>query len=309
MKKGIIILIFFVLAALILSGCAPIVEDKDMPENFSIYASFLPAYMLADLIVTEEIPGMNLNLLIQPQDGCMRNYVLSDWDQYIAVNTDAVILIGNGFESFEQSLMNLGENGPSIISASSSLVLDTSYPAENEESHLYGANPWLFLSVDGGLQLTEAICANMIALDPDYENIYIKNLKQAYEKFGALSETVSDVNNTIDHEKRTALLHEGLIYIANDFDLNVVSRIERESGEYPDEASLCEMLETLSDSNTQVVLIEKQAPKLLLEVLRAHQYEIVLIDTLSAGGTQNGAEAYFERMLKNIGIIEKTYKK
>lgn len=309
MKKRILFLLFLVMPALILSGCAPVVGDKDIPENFSIYASFLPAYMLSDLIVTEDIPGMNLNLLIQPQDGCMRNYVLSDWDQYIAVNSDAVILIGNGFESFEQGLMNLGEEGPSVISASSSLILDASCQTDNEESHLYGANPWLFLSASGGLQLTEAIAANMIALDPDYESVYIGNLKSAYEKFESLSESILEVKSAVDHQKRTALLHEGLIYIANDFALNVVTRIDRESGEYPDETSLSQMLKTLKESNAEVVLIEKQAPKSLLEALRAAGYEIALIDTLSAGGAQNGAEAYFERMLENARAIENAFKK
>ena len=309
MKKRILLLIFLSLPALILSGCAPVVEDKDVPENYSVYASFLPAYMLSDLIVTEEIPGMNLGLLIQPQDGCMRNYTLSDWDQYVAVNSDAVILIGNGFESFEQGFMNLGENGPSVISASSSLILDSSGQTNNEESHLYGANPWLFLSVDGGLQLTEAIAANMIALDPDYEHVYIKNLKNAYEKFSALLEELSDANHTIDHQKRTALLHEGLIYTANDLNLNVVVRIDRESGEYMDDASLSEMLVTLKENKTEVVLIENQAPKQLIESLKAEGFEIAAIDTLSAGSAQNGGDAYFERMLENIKTIEKTYKK
>jgi len=304
MKKRMYVLLTLILPALILSGCAPVVKESDVPEDFGIYASFLPVYMLSDLIIDEDIPGMNLHLLIQPQDGCMRSYALSDWDQYVLMNADAVILIGNGFESFESAIMNMGENGPGVISASSSLVLDSSGIGETDESHLNGANPWLFLSVDGGLNLTEAIAANMIALDPDYEQRYIQNLNEAYGRFEKLKKETESISANIRSQKRVALAHEGLIYVANDLGLNVVARIDRESGEYPDDASLSNMLNKLSESGAEVVLLEKQAPNTLTQALKAQGYEVVCIDTLSAGAPRNGAEDYFERMIENARAIE-----
>lgn len=309
MNKKRILLIFVILPALILSGCAPVVDQSEIPENFTIYASFLPVYMLADMIVDENIPGMNLHLLIQPQDGCMRSYALSDWDAYLSMNADCVILIGNGFESFESTLMSMGESGPSVISASSSLVLDSSGVSEIEGSHFAGANPWLFLSADGGLSLTEAIAANMIALDPDYEQAYMKNLKNAYDAFDALKSEFEAIAGKLDNKKPVALMHEGLIYPAKDFGLNVVLRIERESGEYPDGGYIEDILQELDESGVQAVLIEKQAPDMLVRALTEAGYEVALMDTLSAGDASNGFESYFERMLENARTIEKTFLK
>ena len=309
MKNRKLYLCVTVILALILSGCAPVVDDKDIPENYNIYASSLPSYMLSDLVIGENVPGMKLHLLIQPQDGCMRSYNLSDWDAYMAMNADAVILIGNGFEAFESALMGLGENGPSVISASSSLVLDSTGYSENEESHLYGANPWLFLSVQGGLDLTEAIAANMIALDPDYEEIYIKNLNEAYERFEKMKNEIALLREKTDSEMPVALAHEGLGYIANDFGLNVVAQIDRESGAYPEDGELKDMLRMLSESGAQAVLIEKQAPNALLRAFEEAGYIVVLIDTLSAGTGQTGGEAYFERMLENARAVSGAIKK
>ncbi len=309
MKKKICAFLIVLLPALILSGCAPVVKDDDIPENYGIYASFLPVYMLSDMIIDENVPGMHLHLLIQPQDGCMRNYVLSDWDQYVLMNADAAILIGNGFESFEGALMNMGENGPGVISASSSLVLDSSGEGDTDESHLSGANPWLFLSADGGLNLIEAIAANMIALDPDYENLYIQNLNSACERFENLKNEIETISKNIDTQRRVALAHEGLIYVANDLGLNVTTRIDRESGEYPDDAFLSDMLQKLSETKTEVVLIEKQASNALTEALEAAGYEVVHIDTLSSGTPQNASEAYFERMIENARAVERALKK
>ena len=308
MKKKICVFLIAILPALILSGCAPVINEDDIPENFSIYASFLPVYMLSDMII-DDVPGMNLHLLIQPQDGCMRNYALSDWDQYVLMNADAAVLIGNGFESFEDVVMRMGENGPSVISASSSLHLDSSGAGDTDESHLNGANPWLFLSADGGLNLVEAIAANMIALDPDYEDKYIRNLNQAYGSFENLKKEIETIKGNIDSEKRVALAHEGLIYTANDFALNVVLRIDRESGEYPDAAFLEDMLKKLEAAKADAVLLEKQAPDALTGALKDAGYAVVKIDTLSAGTPQNGAQAYFERMTENARAIEKAFRK
>lgn len=309
MKKPICIFAVLVLSALILSGCAPMVDEDTIPESFNIYASFLPAYMLSDLIVNDDVPGMNLHLLIQPQDGCMRNYSLSDWDQYVLMHADAVILIGSGFESFETGLSSLGENGPSVIYASSSLILDTSGEGETEESHLGGANPWLFLSADGGLRLTEAIAANMIVLDPDYEAVYMENLNRAYEKFETLTAAVKTISRNADHDKRVALAHEGLVYTANDFELNVVLRIDRESGEYPDAAQMKDVLNALSESGAEIVLVENHAPEAFTAPLEEAGYEVLFMNTLSAGNVQDGADAYFELMMENAQRIERAFKK
>lgn len=302
MKKG-ILAVFILMMLLMLSGCNPLVDASRIPESYSVYASFLPAYMIADMIITDEIENMNLHLLVQPQDGCMRDYGLSDWEMYMVMNADAVILIGNGLESFESALYSLGEEGPAVISASSSLVLDCSGASDLEESHLNGANPWLFLSVEGAVQLAEAITANMIGLDPDYESAYMKNLYAAYESLETLKSDMSDRLKDCDKSIPIALAHEGLIYLAEENRLNVTVRLDREPGVMPDDNELKKIMETLSQSGAQAVLIEKQAPEALIAALEEAGYRVALIDTLSTGSCSGGAQAYIERMTKNAEAI------
>lgn len=302
MKKTIFVLLIL-LPALMLSGCAPVVKEEEIPKTYSVYASFLPVFLLADPIIGENIPNMNLHLLIQPQDGCMRSYELSDWDNYIAANADALILFGNGFETFESAVMSYTDGGPAVISAISSLVLDSFGEPDNTESHLSGANPWMFLSVDGAIQITEAICANMIQLDPDYEEEYLDNLDKAVQKLEALK---SDMKSALDGKnlsKPVALAHEGLGYLAREMGLNVAAYLDREPGAYPDDSERAKMLDILSASGAKAVLLEKQAPKSLVNALESAGYEIALIDTLSTGTASRGDSAYFERMYENAMAI------
>ena len=65
------------LCAAIFAGCVRI--ELPVPEPQTVYASFYPIYALA-AGVCENVPGLTLSCLTQPQDGCLRSYELSDWD-------------------------------------------------------------------------------------------------------------------------------------------------------------------------------------------------------------------------------------
>ena len=96
----------------LLVGCSPIVEDT--PDAISLYATFYPIYALAQMVL-QDVPDLTLNCLVQPQDGCLRAYSLSDWDLYLlAYSADGVIMGGCGLESFEDTLTALGQSEFSV---------------------------------------------------------------------------------------------------------------------------------------------------------------------------------------------------
>ena len=101
----------FLLTAIVLSACHPLVEEEG-PEELVVYATFYPIYALSERIF-DGIPSMELHCLVQPQDGCLRNYELSDWDLYLlAYSADAVIEGGRGLESFSSTLTAMGGKRP-----------------------------------------------------------------------------------------------------------------------------------------------------------------------------------------------------
>ena len=81
-------LIFAISASL--SGCQRLVEPEN--ESISIYATFWPIYALSDAVM-RDIPDAQLKLLAQPQDGCLRDYQLSDWDAaLLSADADAILM-------------------------------------------------------------------------------------------------------------------------------------------------------------------------------------------------------------------------
>ena len=281
-------------------GCKPLVKDEDIPESFTVYASFYPIYALADLVIGGEIPGMTLKQLIQPQDGCLRSYALSDWDAYLASHADALILGGSGLESFESAFTELGADGPAVISCMSSLVLKN---GGDGEDHFAGVNPWLFLSVEGAMDITEAVCANMIALDEPYESKYIANLNRAYERLLALKNEMAEIMRECDITLPVALAHEGLRYFSDEWGLNAVCELKRESGNVPDEDEWSEMANLLAETEACAVLVEKQAPKAFTDFLEESGYIVIRLDTLSTGTESLGSQGYFDAQRANANAV------
>ena len=299
MKKLFLLLTAVALIALPLSGCQKLVADDDNPAQ-TIYASFPPIYALASPIL-KDAPGITLKCLVQPQDGCLRNYTLSDWDEALLGSADAAIIAGRDFESFESQLLS----GPlAVIGAMDGLTLlnnGTVAATGDEADHFNDENPWAYLSVEQARSMCSVITAGMIELDPDYSALYEENFSAFDEKLEAL-ETHIEGEITEAPEASIAVMHEGLFYLADDLGLHVAAVIEREPGSELSDNELAAALQTLKESETKVILIEAQAPQTLRKALENAGYSLALIDTLSTH-TPYDTNDYIDTMDQNAQAI------
>lgn len=297
------------LSLLLLTGCQS--QSANEPQSTEsteqvVYASFYPIYALSEMIL-QDIPDMKLMQLVQPQDGCLRSYQLSDWDLYqVAFNADAVILGGRGLESFAGAMQSLGDEGPAVVTMFQNLELHNNgkQAVDEDSSHLADENPHLYLSARALPAVLESLHAYMQELDPAYGDLYTLNLNTAMERANGLISEYDEAVREIDHTVPVALMNEALIYPANDLELNVVCRIDRESGENLYSSELTDAIHTLREVNVSVVLIEKQVPDSLVNALTEQGFEVVKLDILSTGRAEMGADGYFEAMLANLAAIK-----
>ena len=292
----------------VLSGCRPLVTDAT--KALSVYATFYPIYALTDAVMAG-IPDTALHCLVQPQDGCLRNYQLSDWDiSLLASGADAVILGGRGLESFESTLTGWGETGPAVSAVLYNQELynaGQTHAQSEEDSHLEGANPHLYMSVDGAKRIIEAISGAMMAFDPRYGDQYAKNEAAAMEKLDALSERIQGISVHLS-DKKVILMNEALIYVAQDYGLEAAEWIDRESGEAYYGTELEDCLSRLKKSGARVVLIEKQAPASLVRALKDAGYSVAKIDTLSTHREGEGFDTYIDAQMVNAVAIEGAFR-
>lgn len=299
LKAGLVVFL-----ALALAGCRPLVTEDEKPLN--VYATFYPIYALADALM-EDVPNAALHCLVQPQDGCLRAYGLSDWDAYLLASADAVVCGGRGLEGFESLLFQWGENGPAVFAALYNLDLYEGKAAfDREDSHLDGPNPHLYMSVPGAKAMLESISGALMSLDPRYAEIYSTNLEHASAALNQLSEDMREAVGNIESQP-VALMNEALIYTANDLGLQVAAWIERESGETLSGDALEDCLEQLDASGAKVVLIERQAPASLTDALEKAGYAVARLDVLSTHKESDGFDGYIEAQKNNARAIGRAF--
>lgn len=307
--RRILILTAILLALLLgLSGCRPLVDSEE--EAISIYATVYPIYALTEGLMSD-VPDAELHCLVQPQDGCLRAYSLSDWDIYLlASSADAIIAGGRGLESYESTLFSWGDAGPAVSAVLYNIELynqDDNEYSDEDSSHLDGANPHLYMSVSGAKQLAESIAATLVSLDPDYADTYVANEASVQERLDALAAEISDIAGDLAGQP-VILMNEALIYLAQDLELDVAEWYDRESSValYDDELQSC--LEKLSSSEAKVILIERQAPQIFVEALESAGFVVAKIDIFSTHRAENGGfEDYLKTQRENVQAIRAAY--
>lgn len=301
-RRHVVLVALLLYAAFALSGCKPLVPED---HSLNLYATFYPVYALADALV-REVPDVELHCLVQPQDGCLRSYQLSDWDlRLLKASASAVLMGGRGLEDFESTLFGLGENGPAVSAVLYNLPLFN--PAKSHangegESHLTGANPHLYLSLEGAKQMLNSLSAALMSLDPGYSDRYVDNEREAELAI----ETLFDQCRTMLAEyagARVVLMNEALIYVAQDYDLEVADWVDRESGTAFYDVELERCLERLAKSGTKIILIEKQAPQSFCEALEKAGYTLARLDVFSTHREGEGFEAYLDAQRENAEAL------
>ena len=296
MKKKIAVL---TVMCLLLSGCYRVMDRYEAQrDEYWVAASCYPLYALS-LMALKDAPGIALTCLIQPQDGCLRDYQLSEWDAARAAGYDALILGGRGLESYESALRGW-EDGPIVTCVLYGLELKNAgvTGSGDESSHFDTENPWLFLSPEGAKDIVSAISANMGEMDPEYGELYAGNLAAALDE---LDETAKDMRAEMAGATRSkaAILHEGLGYFAEFMGLETVCVYRRESGAEVSDNMMDEMLAQLAEAGAEVALVEKQAPDSLTDALVEAGLRVCRVDTLSAHPADGDAGAYCRIMREN----------
>lgn len=299
--KGLCLMSLAVVLVLSMSACTPIVEDA--PQTISLYATFYPIYALTEMVV-QDIPDLELHCLVQPQDGCLRSYDLSDWDLYLlSYSADAVLSGGNGLEGFSEMLESLAETRFSLAEVLYGLPLYQVNGKDDETAtHFDGTNPHLYMSIDGAIQILQNIAGSLAMLDQRCADLYTKNLDAAVEELRALQRDFANQTSVCKGEK-AAVLNEALVYVAQDCQMDIVATIQRESGVdlYDDELDQC--IAELAESGARIVLIEQQAPKPLVDALESAGFSVARLDILSTRSEADGKQGYFDAQMNNARTL------
>lgn len=286
MKKLTIILM---LVTMIITGCGG--GGKGTDGKLRIVTSFYPMYLHA-INLTKGIKDVEVVNLTSPQTGCLHDYQITTEDMKTLSSADFLVVNGFGMESFLDKAAEISDLK----------IIDLSENKDIAPIEVNGeVNPHVWLSITYAKRQVIYLCDKLSELDPDHSLDYKKN---ALEYVTKLDELRAHMHEELDRlpNKDIVTFHEAFPYFAKEFDLNIVSVIEREPGTEPSPKELAETIDKLKSLPVKVIFTEPQySPEAAKTIAEETGAKIYTLDPIVTGEAKlTSSEDYINKMLDNM---------
>ncbi len=310
MKKLLIFFLTLIVLVAILVGCS---NTKEYEENntFNIVTSFYPMYIATSNIV-DGVEGVKLTSLASPDVGCLHDYQLTVNDMITLEKADAFVINGGGMESFldkaisnypELKIINAFVDDEEIESGEIEEHQDDNHTG-HEHEHDKNAHVWVSVSLY--IEQVEKICDELEKINPENAEIYEKNKTNYIEKLEKLRQ---EMHNKLDklQKKNIVTFHEAFYYFAKEFNLNIVSVIEREPGTSPSAGELVDIIKEIESKDVNAIFVEPQYLKTAANTISSETgIGVYELDPVVSGNFEK--DAYEQKMRKNLDVLMEALK-
>ncbi len=294
MKRKLLALILAT-TMLLAAGCSASGSNSSSASKdaFKIITSFYPIY-ITTINITKDIPDVEVENMTEPQTGCLHDYQLKPDDLVALESADAFVINGAGMESFIQDVLDQ-QADLSIVEASKDLPV---LIEENGEE-----NPHLWVSVSNAIKQAQNIADQLAELDSAHAELYRKNAETYIAKLEALR---TEMHTAIDPLKNRDIItfHEAFPYFAQEFNLNIVTVIEREPGTSPTAQELAATINTVKNSGIKALFAEPQYSSGAAQTIAAEtDAQVYYLDPVVTGEADKDYDAYINRMKENMQVL------
>ena len=296
MKRSIVYGMLMLLAVLLLcAGCGgQKAERQAEAQKFRIVTSFYPMY-IATLNITDGVDGVEVVNMTKPQTGCLHDYQLTTEDMKKLEKADAFVVNGGGMENFLDKVIQQ-QKKLKLVEASEGIPL----LMDGEE-----ANPHVWVSVTNAITQVKNISRRLAELDPAHAEAYEKNASAYVEKLEALKTEMHAELDKLPH-RDIVTFHEAFPYFAQEFNLNIVSVVEREPGSEPSPRELEETVAQVRKLPVRVLFTEPQYSRGAADTIARETGAFVYaLDPVVTGEADDSArDAYIHAMERNACVLK-----
>jgi len=197
MKKT-AVLLSFILCLVLLAGCTAHNEGE---EGISVISSVFPTYDLARAIC--EGTDTRVTMLLPP-GGDSHSFDPSPKDIIDISECDLFIYTGGVSDAWADKILASLDSPPEILGMMKVLGIEHKESGEEsredhsheEHAHEYDEHVWT--SPVNSMQITEAICTSLSAIDPDNSSVYRENTDKLIAKLTELHEGFLEVSKEKD---------------------------------------------------------------------------------------------------------------
>ncbi len=310
MKRILVFFLTLIVLVVILVGCSN-TKEKEEDNTFNIVTSFYPMYIATSNII-DGVEDVKLTSLASPDVGCLHDYQLTVNDMITLEKADAFVINGGGMESFlDKAISNYPEL--KIINAfvddekvEDGDVEEHQDDNHTEHGHQHESNAHVWVSVSLYIEQVEKICDELKKINPENAERYERNKTNYIKKLDVLRQ---EMHNGLDklQKKNIVTFHEAFYYFAKEFNLNIVSVIEREPGTSPSAGELVDIIKEIESKDVNAIFVE---PQYLKTAANTISYEtgigVYELDPVVSGNFEK--DAYEQKMKKNLDVLMEALK-
>lgn len=292
---------YIITAIIVLIGLVSIAvmrKNDQAVDNgkLKIITSFYPMY-IATLNIVDGIDNVELTNLTKPTTGCLHDYQLSPEEMVTIEKSDVFIINGAGMESFMDNVINAYPN-LKVITASDGIELIKDANGQD--------NAHVWVSISKHIEQVKNIRDSLCKIDPKNAEKYISN---SDKYIVALNNELGKMKTALSTTTKKDIItfHEAFPYFAQEFDLNIVSVIEREPGTEPSPKDLADTIKKVKNAGVQVLFAEPQYSKSSADIIAQETgSKVYMLDPVVTGElTKN---SYIDIMDKNLEVLKEALK-
>ena len=283
MKRKLTLII--ISALLFLSGCTPSSSTDD--AELTIACTTYPVYLLTQA-VTEQVPSTDAVLVVNQQVSCLHNYTLTMEDMKIIDQANLLVINDDVLD------------GRTYLDASTGLDLRW-----NEEEGEYDPHIWMDPTLAGQMALN--IATGLSSVDVKHASQYQANAAQIISELSQFQKAMKDQLTSLPIRKLITF-HDGFLYFANAFDLDIVASVEEEAGAEASARRIKELSALINQYHLPSVFIEKNGSTSAANALSQECGVAVCTLDMGMNGTGNSLADYEALIQNNINTIREAYK-
>ncbi|MBO5857011.1 MAG: zinc ABC transporter substrate-binding protein [Clostridia bacterium] len=290
--------------ALCVTVCCSCVAEKTKNEKILLVASFYPVYIFT-LNIVDGIDEITVECMAEQNVGCLHDYQILSKDARLISDSDAFIINGAGMEEFLEDVY-MSVDDISVIDSSKNIeVIEACHEEHHEEDehHHHSVNSHIWMSVKNAIVQCENIADELTVMYPQYKeqiennkSKYITRLKILDDELELKSQNIKGAN--------IITFHESFDYLANDYSVNILAKVESHEGGEPSAKGLAELTEIIKENKVKVLFVEPDYKGSAATILSNETgVEICVINPVING--ELSVTAYEDIMRENMKSILK----
>ncbi|NMA66609.1 MAG: zinc ABC transporter solute-binding protein [Clostridiaceae bacterium] len=296
-----LIILLVLILCIVFSACSFRSGSNNTDEGESyqtlIVTSFYPIYIFT-LNIVGDIPQVKVINMTESQTCCLHDYQLMPKDLKALQKADIFVYNGAGLETFLDKVISQLPD-LKLIEASKGISL-----IENSEGEV---NPHVWVSISGAIAEVKNIIDGLAEADPSNGEQYKKNGQDYIERLESLKQKMhNDLNDIVERDIIT--FHEAFPYFAEEFDLNVVSVIEDESGSDFSAGELAQIIRDIEQSGVKILFAEPHNTEKAELIAKQTGTEVYILDPIESAHGNAAADSYEKAMLENLEVLKEALK-